>query len=87
MCAPLQLRWGGNLAPSSAGGATTMDTTLPIITRYAGQQFVVVSIFHGFVTGSSQTLVLFAITKYIIQSVVFSKKKELLRLRTALLIL
>ena len=30
--------------------ATTMDTTLPIITRYAGQQFVVVSIFHGFVT-------------------------------------
>ena len=31
----------------SAGGATTMDTTLPIITRTAGQQFVVVSIFHG----------------------------------------
>ena len=41
------------LAPISAGGATTMDTTLPIITRTAGQQFVVVSIFHGFVVDFS----------------------------------
>jgi uncharacterized membrane protein YbjE (DUF340 family) len=47
--APLLVRWFGNLAPISAGGATTMDTTLPIITRYSGQSFVVVSIFHGFV--------------------------------------
>ena len=46
--APLLVRWFGNLAPISAGGATTMDTTLPIITRYSGQSFVVVSIFHGF---------------------------------------
>ncbi len=35
--APLLVRWFGNLAPISAGGATTMDTTLPIITRYSGQ--------------------------------------------------
>ena len=53
LCAPLLVRWFGNLAPISAGGATTMDTTLPIITRYAGQQFVVVSIFHGFVVDFS----------------------------------
>ena len=32
LCAPLLVRWFGNLAPISAGGATTMDTTLPIIT-------------------------------------------------------
>ena len=51
--APLLLRWFGNLAPISAGGATTMDTTLPIITRYSGQSFVVVSIFHGFVVDFS----------------------------------
>ena len=44
LAAPLLVRWFGNLAPISAGGATTMDTTLPIITRTAGQQFVVVSI-------------------------------------------
>lgn len=51
--APLMVRWFGNLAPISAGGATTMDTTLPIITRYSGQGFVVVSIFHGFVVDFS----------------------------------
>ena len=51
--APLLVRWFGNLAPISAGGATTMDTTLPIITRYSGQSFVVVSIFHGFVETSA----------------------------------
>lgn len=50
---PLLVRWFGNLAPISAGGATTMDTTLPIITRYSGQSFVVVSIFHGFVVDFS----------------------------------
>ena len=53
LCAPLLVRWFGNLAPISAGGATTMDTTLPIITRCSGQQFVVVSIFHGFMTDFS----------------------------------
>lgn len=53
VAAPLLVRWFGNLAPISAGGATTMDTTLPIITRTAGQQFLVVSIFHGFVVDFS----------------------------------
>lgn len=53
LCAPLLVRWFGNLAPIASGGATTMDTTLPIITRCVGQQFVVVSIFHGFVTDFS----------------------------------
>lgn len=53
LCAPLLVRWFGNLASISAGGATTMDTTLPIITRSAGQQFVIVSIFHGFITDFS----------------------------------
>lgn len=53
LAAPWLVRWFGNLAPISAGGATTMDTTLPIITRTAGQQFVAVSIFHGFVVDFS----------------------------------
>ena len=53
LCAPLLVRWFGNLAPISVGGATTMDTTLPIITRSAGQEFVVVSIFHGFLVDFS----------------------------------
>lgn len=53
LCAPLLVRFFGKLAPISAGGATTMDTTLPIITQYSGQNFVVVSIFHGFVVDFS----------------------------------
>ncbi len=53
LCAPLLVRWFGNLAPISAGGATSMDTTLPIISRYAGQKFVPVSIFHGFLVDFS----------------------------------
>ena len=51
--APLLVRFFGKLAPISCGGATTMDTTLPIITHYSGQNFVVVSIFHGFVVDFS----------------------------------
>lgn len=45
--APLFVKYFGRLAPISAGGATTMDTTLPIITRYSGKDLVFVSIFHG----------------------------------------
>ncbi|MBQ8061920.1 MAG: lysine exporter LysO family protein [Bacteroidales bacterium] len=46
--APLMARWFGKLAPISAGGATSMDTTLPIIARCCGDDFVILSIFHGF---------------------------------------
>lgn len=53
LIAPILVRWFGNLAPISAGGATTMDTTLPIITQCVGRQFVIVSIFHGFVVDFS----------------------------------
>lgn len=51
--APLFARWFGRLAPISVGGATTMDTTLPIITRSSGKEYVVVSIFHGCVVDFS----------------------------------
>lgn len=51
--APLMVRWFGNLAPISAGGATTMDTTLPIITRCCGEEYAIVSIFHGFIVDFS----------------------------------
>ncbi len=51
--APLLVRYFGPLAPISSGGATTMDTTLPIITRTSGQDFVIVSLFHGFLVDFS----------------------------------
>jgi len=46
--APLLLRIFGTLAPISAGGATSMDSTLPIILRTGGNNLVVPSLFHGF---------------------------------------
>jgi uncharacterized membrane protein YbjE (DUF340 family) len=53
LCAPLLARWFGKFAPISVGGATTMDTTLPILTRTCGQKYIIVSVFHGFVVDFS----------------------------------
>lgn len=50
---PLLARIFGPLAPISAGGATTMDTTLPIITHTCGQRFAILAIFHGFIVDFS----------------------------------
>lgn len=51
--APLLVKYFSKLAPISAGGATTMDTTLPIIARFSGQNFIIVAIFHGFIVDLS----------------------------------
>lgn len=45
--APLMVRCFGKLAPICAGGATTMDTTLPVITRYSGKEWAAVAVMHG----------------------------------------
>ena len=49
LLAPLLVKYFGKLAPISVGGATTMDTTLPIIVRFSGKEFAVISVFHGFI--------------------------------------
>ena len=49
LCAPLIARYFGKLAPISCGGATSMDTTLPIISSACGSEFVIVSVYHGVV--------------------------------------
>ena len=45
--APLFVRCFGKLAPICAGGATTLDTTLPAITQACGKEWVFVSMFHA----------------------------------------
>lgn len=45
--APLLKKIFGPLAPICAGGATTMDTTLPVITHVCGKDLVFISIFHA----------------------------------------
>lgn len=53
LLAPFLARWFGPLAPISAGGATTMDTTLPVILQASGNRFAVVSVYHGFLVDFS----------------------------------
>lgn len=47
--APFMVRYFGKLSPIAAGGATTMDTTFPIIIQVSGKEYSIVSIYHGFV--------------------------------------
>jgi len=53
LLAPVLVKYFGKLAPIAAGGATTMDTTLPIIMKFSGKEYMVLSVFHGFVTDLS----------------------------------
>ena len=45
--APVICRVFGRLAPISAGGATSMDSTLPVIVSACGKEMTFISIFHG----------------------------------------
>lgn len=47
LLAPVIVKCFGPLASISVGGATTMDTTLPVIVRFSGKEFAVISVFHG----------------------------------------
>lgn len=51
--APLLVKLFGPLAIISAGGATTMDTVLPSVIRFAGKEYAVLSIYQGFVVDFS----------------------------------
>jgi len=44
---PLMLKHFGKLAPIASGGATSMDTTLPIITKFSGKEYAIISVFNG----------------------------------------
>lgn len=51
--APFLPRIAGPLAPIAAGGATTADSTLPIIRQVCGDDLSVVSVYHGFLVDFS----------------------------------
>lgn len=50
--APILVRVGGKLGPIASGGATVMDTTLPVAIKYSGKEYVVV----GFISALLVTL-------------------------------
>lgn len=53
LLAPLIVKYFGKLALVCAGGATTMDTTLPVIVRYSGKDIAMIAVFHGIIVDLS----------------------------------
>jgi uncharacterized membrane protein YbjE (DUF340 family) len=49
IAAPFMVKWFGKLGAIVSGGATAMDTTLPVIVKATGKEYAVVSIFSGMV--------------------------------------
>lgn len=45
---PVVVKYFGKIAAVAPGGATTMDTTLPIVVQYAGSEMSVISFVSGF---------------------------------------
>ena len=50
---PLLARYCGKLAPITAAGATSIDTTLPLISATLGEKYVIFAIFHGIIVDIS----------------------------------
>ncbi|MBS3768198.1 MAG: lysine exporter LysO family protein [Candidatus Cloacimonetes bacterium] len=46
---PIFVKYFGKIAPIASGGATAMDTTLPIITKFSGKEYAIISVFSGIV--------------------------------------
>ncbi|MBS3742136.1 MAG: lysine exporter LysO family protein [Candidatus Cloacimonetes bacterium] len=46
---PIFVKDFGKIAPIASGGATAMDTTLPIITKFSGKEYAIISVFSGIV--------------------------------------
>ncbi len=49
LAVPLMVRYFGKLAGIAAGGATAMDTTLPVIVKYTGKNYGIIAIFSGII--------------------------------------
>ena len=47
--APLMVRYFGLLGPVFAGGATSNDSSLPIIAKFCGERYAIIAIFTGVV--------------------------------------
>ena len=53
LASPALARLFGPLAPICAGGATTADTTFPIITQTVGSRYAFIDIIHGIIVDAS----------------------------------
>lgn len=58
LAAPLLVMYFGRLAPIASAGATAMDTSLPVIVRYSGADFISIAVFCGAVVDFSVPVLL-----------------------------
>ena len=49
LAAPLMVKYFGRLAAIASGGATAMDTTLPVIVKFSGKEYGIIAVFSGIV--------------------------------------
>lgn len=49
LLAPVMVVMFGRIAPIASAGATSMDTTLPIITAASGKEYTIIALFHGII--------------------------------------
>ena len=49
LAVPVMVKYFGKLAGIASGGATAMDTTLPVIVKFTGKEFGVIAVFSGIV--------------------------------------
>lgn len=49
LATPVLVKFFGKLAPIASGGATSMDTTLPVIAKFSGKEYAVIAVFSGVV--------------------------------------
>lgn len=61
LAAPLLVRFGGKLAPVATSAAAAMDTCLPVIARYSGEQYAILGMFSGMILSLSVPFLLTAL--------------------------
>ena len=64
LATPLLVQYFGKLAGIASGGATSMDTTLPVITRYSGKEWSIISVFSGVILTLLVPFLVTAILKF-----------------------
>ncbi len=62
---PIVIRWVPAVAGISIGGATTMDSTLPLVRKFAGQRAGLIAFVHGFMVSLSVPLLLMLEAKFL----------------------
>ncbi len=49
LAVPVMVKYFGKLAGIASGGATAMDTTLPVIVKFTGKEYGIIAIFSGII--------------------------------------